>query len=1016
MQLERRFLHSTSPSSPDDSASERSCSPTSLNRMSAMIDLKSPTSLQRMSDMIDPKSPTSLQRMSDMTDPKSPTSLQRISDMTDPKSPTSLQRMSDMTDPKSPTSLQRMSDMTDPKSPTSLQRMNDMIDPKSPTSLQRMSDMTDPKSPTSLQRMNDMIDPKSPTSLHRMSDMTDPKSLHRMSDAIDPHSLSPSPDSLLRQHPPLCRTTSGTMDRFRAPAHLQQQNDEQVLAQFFGTEQVSKLNEFKKSLADEPSTAETGKNKPLPKRPSSGGRSHPSPKSNRSSSKSPKSNHSSPKSNPADPASFDSMGPRPSRADSGKGKMDSPSQLHKQPQPQGIVNGTSEGHEVNNVVSEMQKLRLRLQQTTLQQLAEIDRQFSPKLQRTSSGQTGHARQGSLDYNPQSSHSHQGSSELFSGHTRLGSSDFSAQTGHAHLGSSDFSAQTGHARLGSSDFGAQTGHTRLGSSDFSAQTGHVRYGSSDFTAQTGHGSSAGTGKASSDVTFQQLLSGHRRQGSADHIFLHQDHRSRQHSENFVPSISFNHIRQSSLPVDPSSLVTNVRRSTSPSTLSPPSGLPYESRSLERTRSPSGSRSPTPPYQDRWSHGHVRQGSLGSVSPPPSGGGSLSPPPQSANLPGYGYQPQHQLQQSQGGDVAVRRTLTPPRDNGSSVQQPNSHRNYRQPPQPAAGGKPPQSTTGGKSPQPTAGGKPPQSTTGGKSPQPTAGGKPPQSTTGGKSPQPTAGGKPPQSTTGGKSPQPTAGGKPPQPTAGGKPILPPKPPRGSSMSGSHTTGYPKKASGANQEGSNARSGSLPKWRPGSANSGPHYSTAVIRRGKKHTEAPAKNAEDDQPAPGGGSFSSSPPPATESTYDRLARPGSYGFELDQPEHKSLLQSTTVPESASPRMTYRRLNPRPSPTVPPKNKAKGETMPNASRGDRHPKLEPKTSAPSSGDAPALIDRSAPVYPEEIQPYMTSGELKNQMFKYTPFTEKIVKRQNSGGDLHSNGRKHEKSTKAVLPAEQTWC
>lgn len=233
IQLERRFLHSTSPTSPDDSTSERSYSPTSLNRLSATID---------------------------------------------------------------------------PQSPTSLNRMSATIDPQSPTGLHRLSAMIDPHSPTSLNKFSDVIAPRSPASLHRNSD------------AIDPHSLSPSPDNLPRQHPQLGRTASGTMDRYRAPAHLQQQNDDQVLAQFFGTEQVSKLNEFKKSLApvtDESSAAETGKNKPLPKRPSSGSRSQPSPKSNRSSSKSPKSNHSSPKSNPA---STDRMGPRPNRADSGKGK------------------------------------------------------------------------------------------------------------------------------------------------------------------------------------------------------------------------------------------------------------------------------------------------------------------------------------------------------------------------------------------------------------------------------------------------------------------------------------------------------------------------------------------------------------------------------------------------------------------------------------------------------------------------------------------------------------------------
>ena len=743
-----------------------------------------------------------------------------------------------------------------------------------------------------------------------------PTSLNRMSDVIDPRSRSTSPESPL-YHPKISRTTSGTMDRFKAPAHLQQQNDDRVLADFFGNEQVSKLNEFKQSLApvvDElPSL-----NKPLQKRPSSGsrsgGRSHPSPKSNHSS---PHSNRSSPNPNPADPVSTDRIGQRPSRAGSGKAKMDSPSQQRKEPDTCSIVNGASDSHEiVCDIVSEMQKLRLRLQQTAMQEIAEIDRQFSPKLLRTSSGSpTGQAGHSHQDHKPITSHSRQGSSE------------FAYHSGHARQGSLDFTTQTGHARYGNSDFTAQTGHARRASSDFTAQTGHAHAGSSDFT-------------------FQQLQSSHRRQSSLEHISISQGHHSRQRSfEHPVPSLSFSHSRQGSLPVDPSGLVTEVRYGTSTSTLtlSPPSGLHYESRSLERTRSPSKSRSPTPPYQEIHSQGHLRQGSLGSVSPPPVGGRDFSPPSQTANLPGYNQQPPQRRES----DLVARRIASPPRDNGNKTQQPNSSRNYHQPLQSTTGSKPP----------------------------------------------------------------------------------PGKPQRATS-SGSHTIGHPRRTSGANQEGI-SKSGSLPKQRPGS---GTHYSTAVIKRGKKYSEGKRLSMEDSQPAPGGdyslsqpapgGDYSLSQPAMAESVYDRLAPPGSsYSFDLDQPEHKSLVPNATAPKSTSPGTTYRQLNPdfkprpspRPSPRVPPKNKAKGETMPNTSRGDPHPKLKPKTSAPAAGDVSTLVDRSPPIYPEEIQPYMTSGELKSQMqsFKYTPFTDKV---KNSGNDLPSYGRKHEKSTNAILPSEQTWC
>lgn len=86
-----------------------------------------------------------------------------------------------------------------------------------------------------------------------------------------------------------------------------------------------------------------------------------------------------------------------------------------------------------------------------------------------------------------------------------------------------------------------------------------------------------------------------------------------------------------------------------------------------------------------------------------------------------------------------------------------------------------------------------------------------------------------------------------------------------------------------------------------------------------------------------------------------------------------------------------------------KAGSMPNAYQSGSHPKLELKTSAP---EATVDANHSPAVCFEEIEPYMSTAEVKEQMkqFKYVPFSEKIK----------NSSRKSDKTDLQVT--EKTWC
>ena len=227
-------------------------------------------------------------------------------------------------------------------------------------------------------------------------------SLKRNISLGDQHSLSPSPDSLL--HLKTSQLSTGSVN-IVPPVHLQKESDDQLLADFFGSEQVVKLNEFKKTFIgqDDSSTAAGGDiieittsapppELPFTTRTNLGISSNPVLRSAPNLAK----------------RSDDTV---PLRVNGNGGKNRPPS----------------------DVVSEMQKLRLRLQATALQELADFDKQFSPLLVSQPSsgfptggeGKAGHTRQWSLDYTAKGnrywqSSDHLAPPQMYGGHARQNS--------------------------------------------------------------------------------------------------------------------------------------------------------------------------------------------------------------------------------------------------------------------------------------------------------------------------------------------------------------------------------------------------------------------------------------------------------------------------------------------------------------------------------------------------------------------------------------------------------------------
>lgn len=469
--------------------------------------------------------------------------------------------------------------------------------------------------------------------------------------------------------------------------------------------------------------------------------------------------------------------------------------------------------------------------------------------------------------------------------------------------------------------------------------------------------------------------HSRQGSLDSS-----------SQPAPQPVSMGHVRHVSLPVDPIVLVNDSRPRTSSTSPSPlvssdaseklKSHSDTHSHSLERSRSPN-SRSPTPPFQ----YGHIRQGSVGSASsgsigfsPPPTSGltsptGLMSPTRYQFPPPPTQRQQQSspEIQQGSGRTISPRPFATPPPSRTHQVQrQQPQHYSYKQP----------HSMTTGKPPVPTPLHK---------------------GYNGGTS-----------------APQLTPSVNQPQQSHHRK------------TSGSHTTGRIPR-DGESQQSSDHHTSTGGRMRPGSGGK-THYSTAVVR-GRRHSgdsgKLPQARSVDDvskhlkeqpQVVRNGYPQTSADSPA----YDRLLpasgeRRGtsSSPTDLDQSEQKRV--SKTPYRMALPPGSKSDTHRSPSPRQLPR----GETLPNFTQNSNsYARLEPKVSAPNLFDN-KLKENNATVFPEEIQPYSTSGALRSQMqpFVYTPFTQQERRHGTVGSTSNSSstGSKLDKH-KPLKPTEQTWC
>lgn len=182
------------------------------------------------------------------------------------------------------------------------------------------------------------------------------------------------PESPISPLPAVNRLSVSAFDLKSAPSHLEKQNDDAVLESFFGSEQMSKLNQFKKAISVENvemAAARSQSNEKL---------------------------------------STSALPPIPEkkRAKSTKAQMISDSSKSKHVHSSDPDVSEKKIEPVGDVVSEMTKLRMRLRETANQTVAEIEKKFSPKFERLKLGPSidlpstataasgSHSHQGSLD--------------------------------------------------------------------------------------------------------------------------------------------------------------------------------------------------------------------------------------------------------------------------------------------------------------------------------------------------------------------------------------------------------------------------------------------------------------------------------------------------------------------------------------------------------------------------------------------------------------------------------------------
>lgn len=243
--------------------------------------------------------------------------------------------------------------------------------------------------------LDDTIDDRSPTPKSQQSNKTDD----------DEQSLPSSPSSPVTDFVAADgdRYTESTLQRMvTAPTHLRKSSDDKVLEEFFGSEQLTKLDMFKKQISTEDVTAADTEN----------------PAADKHLMQIPEGESEVVV---AVGTTAEEKTPHVQESTRNDSKTTSSSSLVSS-ESKGEIrlrvakNRLSDANRVSyDVASEMEKLRARLQETTKQELAEFDRKYSPKLYHSGMlgigeevGEVGgvgggaweatnsHSRQGSLD--------------------------------------------------------------------------------------------------------------------------------------------------------------------------------------------------------------------------------------------------------------------------------------------------------------------------------------------------------------------------------------------------------------------------------------------------------------------------------------------------------------------------------------------------------------------------------------------------------------------------------------------
>lgn len=198
--------------------------------------------------------------------------------------------------------------------------------------------------------------------------------------------------------------------------------------------------------------------------------------------------------------------------------------------------------------------------------------------------------------------------------------------------------------------------------------------------------------------------------------------------------------------------------------------------------------------------------------------------------------------------------------------------------------------------------------------------------------------------------------------------------------------------------------------------HYSSAAHNRGSKRNSLELEDNSKSNP---------SPPPHSQNYYNGyppskppLCLPNKVYYQtnrhssgdLDQPEIKSIpraMQLRRAPSgekvAASPRMGRQ---PVPSSLVP------GPSVPVNTHQRLGPRLNDWTKYSGGNSSQFQNKNNAQVHPEDIEPYMTSKDVKNN-FKYTPFADTSASREKP--------RLQEANVRLEKPAalhsnDQTWC